>query len=99
MLLRPVGLIAASLALLTGCSMGSAIPDPQQAVTTNAGPQASPARPATKLVLSAGTCWAGELLGSDPQLALKLAATFNESYFDAAYALQDRPSFLEQQPC
>ncbi|RNL77477.1 hypothetical protein EFL95_15730 [Nocardioides marmorisolisilvae] len=89
--------------LLTGCSMGSAIPAPEESFGATApvvtGPQPAPARPATTLNLAAGTCWTGELLGEDPQLALKLAATFAISYFDAAYATKDRPAFLEKRRC
>lgn len=81
--------------------MGSAIPEPQPlgATPTSAGPQPAPARPATKLALAAHTCWTGELLGEDPQLALKLAGTFGITYFDAAYALQDRPAFRTRRSC
>lgn len=82
--------------------MGSAIPEPQVTPTapaTSAGPQPAPARPATTLALRAGTCWDSELLGDDPQLALKLAGTFAITYFDAAYALRDRPAFLARRSC
>jgi len=97
-----VASIAAGL-LLTGCSMGSAIPaqqvTPGATAPVSTGPQPAPARPATKLALAPGTCWTGELLGSDPQLALRLAATFAIAYFDAALAIKDRPAFLEKRGC
>jgi hypothetical protein len=97
--MRLVGCFALAALLLTGCSMGSAIPAPQVGATTSAGVAPVPVQPATTFALSANSCWTGELLGSDPQRALNLATTFGVSYFDAAYALEDRPAFLETLPC
>ena len=96
---RLAGCLVAFLVLVTGCSMGSAIPEPQPSASASAGPQSAPARPATTLALAEDTCWSDELLGSDPQLALKLATALGVSYFDAAYAIKDRPAFQELQSC
>jgi len=98
----PVRLAAALVAVtsvLTGCSMGSALPDPRLTASASNGPLPSPARPATTYALAGGTCWSAERLGSDPQLALSLARTFGMTYFEAAYAIKDRPSFREKVAC
>lgn len=97
--LRSALVLAVVVAVLPGCSMGSAIPDPRTSASATVGPPAAPSRPTTKLAIAKDTCWTGELLGSDPQLALKLANLFGITYFEAAYAIKDRPAFLTKQSC
>lgn len=96
--LRFAGALVALL-VVTGCSMGSALPDPGAALTAANGPLPAAARAANTLAIGDGTCWSGNLLGSDPQVALELSRTFDVTYFEAAYAIKDRPTFRTLEGC
>jgi hypothetical protein len=88
--LRLSAVLAAVLALTTGCSEGSV---PGTGGSSSASGSQAPA------TLAEGTCWDSSLLGADPQHVLKLSGTYDVPYLVAARALASRPSFEHQVDC
>jgi hypothetical protein len=79
-------LLASSVLLLAGCSGGS-LPGRGGGSGTDAAE------------LAEGTCWTGDLLGSDPQDTLRLSKEYDVAYPAVARAIAAWPSFSRRVPC
>lgn len=92
-----IGLVL--LAVVSACSGGSAIEQPDGPAGTSTDFPDSDGEAGSEVALAGGTCWTEAMLGEDPQAILALATAQKVSYFTAAHALAGRPAFEKTRSC
>jgi hypothetical protein len=80
--LRALVAVLGAAVLLAGC-----------AESPKVGADPGGGRSGVDVTLTTGTCWTADLAGADPQQVLSLSKKYRVSYFAAAHALAERPSF------